>query len=346
MTDGGGFGWGPPETQPPTSPTSELPAEARRPPEPGRYRGLQLASLVLIVAGLAVSVAVVAGAPGILSGDLAGDAGQAVAMLSAVVAGGLALLVGLLLNAARSLVVRHEMPASRYRGPSILVLLVLAVIAANLAILPAAAEVSALLGDGELTVLGTLVILTVTQLGLLGAVALFVLAPRALAGLAWLPERGLWRSMGLGLALAVPAWIGAQLIGVVVYRLLELVDLVPEVGLAEEALSRADPVIVIVALVVIAPVAEEVFFRGVVYNAWLREYGTRAAIFGSAILFGFIHGSAFLFLPIAALGVVLALLYRATGSLPATIALHAGYNGITVALVLLARFGILDLGIT
>jgi membrane protease YdiL (CAAX protease family) len=318
-----------------------------RSPEPRRYRGLQVASLLLIVGGVVVSAGVVASAPGILSGDdLVGGAERAATMLSALALGGLALLVGLLLNAARSLVVRHPMPEPRYRGPSILVLLVLAVIAANLAILPAAGEVGALLGDGELTVLGTLVILTVTQLGLLGAVALFVFAPRALAGTRWLPERGLWRSVGLGLVLALPAWIGAQLIGVVVFRLLEMVDLVPEAGLAEEALSRADPLIVVVALVLVAPVAEEVFFRGVVYNAWLREYGTRVAIVGSAILFGFIHGSAFLFLPITALGVVLALLYRTTGSLPAAIALHAGYNGITVALVLLARFGIVDLGIT
>lgn len=347
MTEGGGFRPHRPDAQPPGVLPAAPSAGADRLPEPRRYRGLQLASLLLIVAGVGVTAAVVANAPGILSGDdLVGGAEQAVAMLSALVLGGLALLVGLLLHAARSLVVRHELPDSRYRGPSILVLLVLAVIGANLAILPAAAEVAALLGDGELTMLGTLVILTVTHLGLLGAVVLFVLAPRALAGLAWLPARGLWRSIGLGLALALPAWIGAQLIGVVVFRLLEMVGLLPEVGLIEEALSRANPVILVVALVVVGPIAEEIFFRGVVFNAWLREYGARSAIFGSAILFGFIHGSVFLFLPIVALGVALALLYRATGSLPATIALHAGYNGITVALVLLARFGILDLGIT
>jgi uncharacterized protein len=213
-------------------------------------------------------------------------------------------------------------------------------------VLSAARDVAALLGDGELTPLGTLAILSVTQLALLGAAALFVVAPRALAGVPVLPAAGLWRSVGLGLALAIPAWIGAQLIGVIVIRLLDLVGVQPEVGVAEEALARADPLILAFALVVVAPVAEEIFFRGVAYNAWLREYGPRQALFGSAILFGFIHGSVFLFVPIVGLGIMLALLYRATGSLPAAIALHAGFNGITVLLGLLVRFDVLDLPIT
>jgi membrane protease YdiL (CAAX protease family) len=312
-----------------------------------RYRALQLASLALIAAGLVVSLAVLQTTPGILSESVTDEtAGRAVGVLGWLLVGALALLVGLLAHAARSVVVRGALPAARYRGPSILVMLVLAVVAANLAIIPAASEVAALLSGDEMSPLGTLAILTVTQLGLLGIAALYVLAPRALAGLRLLPERGLLRSIVLGLGLAVPAWIGAQLIGVLVVWLLQQVGIAPDVGVAEQALANADPVILVLALVVVAPIAEETFFRGVVYNAWLREYGARRALLGSAILFAFIHGSLFLFLPIVALGVVLALVYRATGSLPAAIALHAGFNGITVLLGLLARYGVLDLPVT
>jgi membrane protease YdiL (CAAX protease family) len=133
---------------------------------------------------------------------------------------------------------------------------------------------------------------------------------------------------------------------VAVIALLQAVGLEPEVGIAEQALSRADPLVLVLALVVVAPIAEEIFFRGVVYNAWLREYGPRAALYGSAVLFAVIHGSLFLFLPIVTLGVALVLVYRATGSLPAAMALHAGFNGITVLLGLLVRFGVLDLPVT
>jgi membrane protease YdiL (CAAX protease family) len=325
---------------PPPSPS--LPA-----PEPRRYRALQLVALALIAAGVGVTVAAVRFTPGLMSGEpLLEDASSAVAVLTVITTAVLALLVGLVALAARSLVVRQDLPASRYRGPSIVVMLVLAIVAANLVALSAASDVAALIGGGELTPFGTVIILTVTQLGLLGSAALFVAAPRALAGARLLPERGLWRSVALGLGLSVPAWIGAQLIGAVVVRLLELLDMRPDVGVAEEALARADPAILVVALVIVAPIAEEVFFRGVVFNAWLREYGPTRALVGSAVLFGFIHGSVFLFLPIVALGIVLALLYRHTGSLPAAIALHAGFNGITVTLGLLARFGILDLPVT
>lgn len=317
--------------------------------EPARFRLLLGASLLLIGAGLATSAAVLVTAGDALSRMSAGtpaDAERAVAILVWLFVGGVALLVGLLLHAARSVVVREGLPASRYRGPSVLVMLVIAVIGANLAIVPAAGEVAALLGDGELSPLGTLAVLTVTQLALVGVAALYVGAPRGLAGVRLLPQRGLWRSVGLGLLLAVPAWIGAQLIGLVAVLLLQLVGLEPDVGVAERALANADPVIIVIAVVLVAPVAEELFFRGVVYNAWLREHGPRAALVGSSVLFALIHGSVFLFLPIAALGVALAVVYRRTGSLPAAIALHAGFNGITVALALLVRYGVLDLPVT
>ena len=315
--------------------------------EPARYRPLLVVSLALIAGGVIVSAAVLASAPGVLTDVLSdGGAERAVAILVWLFAGGMALLIGLLAHAARSVVVRAALPDSRYRGPSVLVMLVLAFIAANLAVVPVAGEVAALLGEGQPSALGTLAVLTVTQLGLLAAAALYVAAPRALVGLRLVPDRGLWRSIGLGLLLALPAWIGAQLIGLIVLRLLDLVGLEPDAGVAERAVANADPLVLVVAIVLVAPVAEEVFFRGVVYNAWLREYGPRAALIGSGLLFAVIHGSLFLFLPIAALGVALALLYRATGSLPAAIALHAGFNGITIALGLLERYGLLELPVT
>jgi membrane protease YdiL (CAAX protease family) len=312
--------------------------------EPARYRPLLIGSLALMVAGVLVIAAVAVGAEGAMSDILAGGrAERAATVLTLLMVGGMALLVGLLAHAARSVVVRETLSAERYRGPSVLVMLVIALVAANLAIVPAAGDVAALLDGGELSPLGTLAVLTVTQLALLGIAALYVAAPRALVGLRLLPERGLWRSVGLGLALSLPAWIAAQLIGVVVLLILERFGLAPDVGVAERALANADPVVLVVAIVGVAPVAEELFFRGVVYNAWLREYGPRAAILGSALLFAVIHASLFLLLPIVGLGIALALLYRATGSLPATIALHAGFNGLTLLIALLDRYGVLDL---
>ncbi|HEX2194551.1 MAG TPA: type II CAAX endopeptidase family protein [Candidatus Limnocylindria bacterium] len=309
------------------------------------YRALQVASVALIVGGVVAALAVATTNPALLRGDgsLVDDAQQAVTILGWLIVAGFAVLVGLLANAARAVVVREALPASRYRGPSVIVMLVLAVLAANVALAPLAEDVVALIGTGELAPISMLVILTVTQVALLAVAALYVLAPRGLAGVRLLPERGLWRSVAIGLALAVPAWIVAQIIGALVVFVLDRVGMRPEIGVAEQALERADPVVLLVALVLVAPVAEEIFFRGVAYNAWLREYGQRRALYGSALLFGLIHGSLFGFLPIVVLGVLLAMLYRSTGSLPATMALHAGFNGITAALALLVRYRVLDI---
>jgi membrane protease YdiL (CAAX protease family) len=309
---------------------------------------VQAASIGLIVAGGAAVAYALLTTVGLLTGDILqpGTTRGAVATLVVLILGAAALVLGLVMNAARSIVVRELLPPARYRGPSIIVLWLIATIAANLAVVPVAGDLADLLAGGQPSAFGTLVTLTVTQAGLVGAAALLVWAPGALSGLRLVPRSGLVRSMALGLGLAVPAWIVAQLIGYLTIRLLEPFGLQPEAGVADAALSNADPTVLVVALVVVAPIAEELFFRGVAYNAWEREYGPSRALYGSAILFAVIHGSAFVIPSIFVLGLVLGQLFRTTRSLPATILLHAGFNGITVAIALLVRFGVIHIPIT
>ena len=268
------------------------------------------------------------------------DAGMALAAISLSL---VAVAVGSAMHVARAIVVREPLWEGRYRGPSVFVLLVLAVLAANAASVAVVNDVAAVVEGRAPSALGALVLLTVTQAALLAVAGLFVAAPRALAGLRFVPERGLARSIGLGVLLAVPAWIGAQLLALIGARLLELFDLRPEEGVAEAAIGLVDPIVLVIALVVVAPIAEETFFRGVVYNAWLREFGMRRAIIGSAALFALIHGSIFLILPIFGLGVALAVLYQRTGSLPAAMAMHATFNGVTLILGLLVRYDVIRL---
>jgi membrane protease YdiL (CAAX protease family) len=253
------------------------------------------------------------------------------------------LIVGLVTNAIRAVVVRGALPPERYRGPAIGVLLLLAVIVAAVVSLGAGTTAVALLDGGELSVGGTLLLLTSTQFSLLAIVGLLVVAPRALVGVRLLPESGLVRSLGIGLLAAVPAWIGATLLAYLWTALLEGIGLVQGVAIAEAVVERGDPTVVLVAFVAVAPIAEELFFRGVAYNAWIRERGPRFALYGSAALFALIHGSVFALAPISALGIALALVYRRTGSLPAAMAMHAGFNAISVVLTLLVRQGILNL---
>jgi uncharacterized protein len=80
---------------------------------------------------------------------------------------------------------------------------------------------------------------------------------------------------------------------------------------------------------VVAPVAEEFFFRGYFYRSLRNWRGVWPAAVGTGIVFGAIHGSsadpAFL-LPLAFFGFALCLLYEKTGSLYPGIAVHCANN--------------------
>ncbi|MGZ8563692.1 MAG: CPBP family intramembrane glutamic endopeptidase, partial [Candidatus Limnocylindria bacterium] len=141
----------------------------------------------------------------------------------------------------------------------------------------------------------------------------------------------------------VVAWIGASLVSAAVVTLLEALGLDVAPQAAEQALELVEPWVTVLSIVILAPIAEEVFFRGVVFNALLRERGPRTAYLGSAALFAVIHLSIVALLPIFLLGLALAWVYHRTGNLLAPIVMHAVVNGISVAIALLVRFEIIGL---
>jgi membrane protease YdiL (CAAX protease family) len=82
------------------------------------------------------------------------------------------------------------------------------------------------------------------------------------------------------------------------------------------------------AVVVVAPLAEEILFRGLVLRALARLMGSMpAAVAASALVFGAVHGSLFLMVPIAILGFGLGALAWRSGVTAAWIA-HATFNAI------------------
>jgi len=87
------------------------------------------------------------------------------------------------------------------------------------------------------------------------------------------------------------------------------------------------------AVIVVAPVCEEIFFRGFFYRALRTKLGIGAAALVDGVVFGLIHygGSDTLeILPIlAVLGTIFCLVYEATGTIFSTIALHSINNTIS-----------------
>ena len=91
---------------------------------------------------------------------------------------------------------------------------------------------------------------------------------------------------------------------------------------------------VAVFAVLIAPILEEVAFRGLLYPALRRGIGVRGAVISTAVLFGLVHGEANVIVPLTILGVFLVYLIETTGSVLSCIAAHAAFNSLTVAQII------------
>ena len=77
---------------------------------------------------------------------------------------------------------------------------------------------------------------------------------------------------------------------------------------------------------VVAPVLEEMLFRGVILRGFLRRYSRTFAIVWSAALFGIAHLNVYQLMTALAIGIVGGWLYERCRSLWPCILLHASYN--------------------
>ena len=82
---------------------------------------------------------------------------------------------------------------------------------------------------------------------------------------------------------------------------------------------------------VLAPICEELFFRGYLMGVFTR-YGRGRAVVSSALLFSLAHGVDMAFLPRALIGALLGAMTMRTGSLFAAMLVHGCYN---IAIILI-----------
>jgi len=85
--------------------------------------------------------------------------------------------------------------------------------------------------------------------------------------------------------------------------------------------------------ILLVPVAEEVFFRGVLYTVMKQAGFRRLALWGTSAFFALIHFNLVTFLPLMALALVLTILYERTENLLAPIAAHSLFNALNFGLV-------------
>ena len=149
-----------------------------------------------------------------------------------------------------------------------------------------------------------------------------------------------------GIALTVPIVVAAAALSAL---LIQGTGAVPESPLPPSVNSSA-LLLNLISAALIAPIGEEILYRGVITQAWGRQSGARRAIIFSAIVFALAHtlniggesiGDALVVAAVAfaarlPLGIALGWLWIRRQALLATITLHAAYN----ALILFAAFAV------
>ena len=82
----------------------------------------------------------------------------------------------------------------------------------------------------------------------------------------------------------------------------------------------------VVMAVVVAPIAEEILFRGILYPAVKQLGHPRVAVIGTALLFALFHVNLLTFASLTAVALALIALYEFTDNLLAPITAHAVFN--------------------
>jgi membrane protease YdiL (CAAX protease family) len=216
---------------------------------------------------------------------------------------------------------------------TILACLGAAIIVSNVLALPYALVV-AQLHPGVPTPLspGTIVLSVVLLDGaLLGVVYVRIVRPGVLS----------WEQLGLrtnNLGHLLRIGVGTGVLTIVASGLVEL--LLQGFGVHQtqyqefEGLLGAPPpqiVGVFLAVAIVAPACEEIFFRGYVFTALRQTRGLWPGIGASSVLFALAHLNVQAFLPILLIGIIFAIVCWRTGSLVPTMVAHAMNNAVAMA---------------
>ena len=174
-----------------------------------------------------------------------------------------------------------------------------------------------------------------------------------LAGL----RRWFGHHLGVGLLRALcwqwpPHWLrfvaGGVALGIAVQFASNWLPTPPELPIDKMLRTTTDAWLMSTFGVLIAPFAEEVLFRGMLFPALSRRAGAAAGLLLSSLAFGALHasqlGDAWLFVAcIVIVGAVLTLVRWRFHSLAASTLVHMGYNGALFAAIFVQTRGFTDL---
>ena len=148
-------------------------------------------------------------------------------------------------------------------------------------------------------------------------------------------------NVGIGVAIGLAGLFVAGIIALLQARIIQsfthkTVEAPKQISLQHNPQTIA-LVIIAFSVVVLAPLAEEAFFRGFIFRRLAQRYKVGIAVVISAAIFGLAHLIPLIMLPIFGLGVLLASIVRARKSIVPSIFAHMTFNGIQIAILISRR---------
>jgi membrane protease YdiL (CAAX protease family) len=181
--------------------------------------------------------------------------------------------------------------------------------------------------------------LTVTALELLLLVPVWWLAVHKY-GAGW-QDLGLRGFSGTALGLGCGLLILSYLFNLIYSLVLAQFNLRMQQDLMPLLSELSSPWWFLLGAVVVAPVVEEIFFRGFLFAGLRGRYGWQKAAVISSALFALVHLQPTAVLPIFLLGLIFALLYERSGSIWPAVLMHVSSNALALGAAYLAlRLGL------
>ena len=261
--------------------------------------------------------------------------------------GAIVLVLGLVSAAGSQAVERSGRMDLAYRGPSPVLAFIVVFALTIIGVLIVIAPLSALGVDAG-SPFATMLSLLVTMAAYVAVVRVLVVGPGSLS---WAemglrrPDASAVRELLIGGVFAVPVLVATLLLAAVLGSFLErspspLPESTDALGLLFNLVSAA----------ILAPIGEELFFRGFTTTAWARTSGAWPAIIRGAVFFAIAHVLAlfdadfaigaqralFSSLALLPVGIALGWLFLSRRSLYAAIGLHGTFNAIQLLLLFAA----------
>ena len=152
-------------------------------------------------------------------------------------------------------------------------------------------------------------------------------------------------ALGLETALFIPflmfSWLSLILIKALKPFAPEQVDVILKLSEAlQKFIKNSDWsvfCVIVLAAVVIAPIVEEIVFRGVLFNCISHRFGIVAGVVSTSLIFAVFHLNAVAFLVLFSLGVVLQILYVKTKSIFSCMIFHAVHNAVAMGILCILK---------